>query len=235
MNISKLVSTIILAASFAMIFLFVIIFYLYGGERSVLKDALSMTASFFGGIATLIAAYIAYSLYVDWRTPHNLNIETEHKKEILKVIRKLSPLEFKYNQLISNHFIYKSDPNFTIPIRINNEELTNLNDLINELLGLLDELYIITKDENIELLKRHYYNYAQLYSLILVRANYLYNEKNGSGLVDFLGTELKFNYTDTDGQEWLSNTRYAHAFTGLFSTKLRKYIGERLKATPTSL
>lgn len=67
MSISKLASTVILATSLATILLFTFIFYLYGGERSVLEDALSMTASFFGGIATLVAAYIATRIFNDWR------------------------------------------------------------------------------------------------------------------------------------------------------------------------
>lgn len=68
-----------------MIFLFVIIFYLYGGERSVLKDALSMTASFFGGIATLVAAYIATQLFNDWRIQHNKQVLANEAKGIFQL------------------------------------------------------------------------------------------------------------------------------------------------------
>lgn len=67
MSISKLASTVILATSFATIFLFAFIFYLFGGKDGALKEVLSMTASFFGGIATLVAAYIATQLFNDWK------------------------------------------------------------------------------------------------------------------------------------------------------------------------
>lgn len=70
MNISKLASTVILATAFATLFVFAFLFYLYGD----LKDALSDTASFFGGIATLVAAYIATQLFNDWREQHNKQI-----------------------------------------------------------------------------------------------------------------------------------------------------------------
>ena len=63
MNISKMAPTVILATAFATIFLFAFLFYLYGD----LKDALSDTASFFGGIATLVAAYVATQLFNDWK------------------------------------------------------------------------------------------------------------------------------------------------------------------------
>jgi len=216
------------------LFAFTWIIFNFQNSSDALKDTWGIVSSLFGGISTLIAAYIAYTLYVDWRTPHDLNIETEYKKEILRVIRKLSPLEFTYDRLVSNHFLYKSNPEFTIPININNEELEKLGDYINELLGLLDELYIITRDNNIELLKKQYFHYAQLYSFILVRANYLYKNKEKADLLDFLGTELKFNYTNTEGRDCTSYTLYAHAFNGLRHTGIRKYISERLKATPPS-
>ena len=71
MNISKIASTVILATSFAVVFLFAFIFYLYSSISGIslnnLKDALSMTASFFGGIATLVAAYVAAKLFNDWK------------------------------------------------------------------------------------------------------------------------------------------------------------------------
>lgn len=216
------------------LFAFTWIIFNFQNSSDALKDTWGIVSSLFSGISTLIAAYIAYTLYVDWRTPHDLNIETEYKKEILRVIRKLSPLEFTYDRLVSNHFLYKSNPEFTIPININNEELEKLGDYINELLGLLDELYIITRDKNIELLKKQYFHYAQLYSFILVRANYLYKNKEKDELISFLGTELKFNYTNIEGRDCTSYTLYAHAFNGLSHTRIREYIGERLKATPPS-
>lgn len=63
MDISKLASTVILATAFATILLFTFLFFLYGD----FANALSMTAGFFGGIATLVAAYVATRLFNDWK------------------------------------------------------------------------------------------------------------------------------------------------------------------------
>lgn len=82
MNISKLASTVILATAFATLFLFAFLFYLYGD----LKDALSDTASFFGGIATLVAAYIATQLFNDWKEQHNKNLEKDAVYKILSTL-----------------------------------------------------------------------------------------------------------------------------------------------------
>lgn len=71
MNISKLVSTVILATVIFSIYLFGLIFWLYSSSNDktlvLLKESLSTTSSFFGGTATLIAAYIATKLFNDWR------------------------------------------------------------------------------------------------------------------------------------------------------------------------
>ncbi len=83
MNISTMASTVILVTSFATIFLFAIIFYLYGGGYNSLKDALSMTASFFGGIATLVAAYIATQLFNDWKEQHDKQIDNKFIMDVI--------------------------------------------------------------------------------------------------------------------------------------------------------
>lgn len=88
MNISKMASTVILATAFTTIFLFAFLFYLYGD----LKDALSDAASFFGGIATLVAAYVATELFNDWRDQHNKNIESSL---ILKIVESFNNFDEK--------------------------------------------------------------------------------------------------------------------------------------------
>ena len=51
-----------------------------------LKDSLSITASFFGGFATLTAAYIASRLFNDWRDEQSyINKKNEVDKAILTI------------------------------------------------------------------------------------------------------------------------------------------------------
>ncbi|MFH4064643.1 hypothetical protein WAI74_11125 [Acinetobacter baumannii] len=231
MKINNLIGNIIAIYFVSLIFVFALtwIIFDFNGSSSALKDTWSIVGSIFGGVTTLAAAYVAYSLYDDWIKPHNLSIETEHKKEILKVIRKIIPIENKYYSLISNHFIYSDNPEWTMPIELNQNELTEFNNNINELLGLLDELYFITNDKNIDNLKLHYLNYAQLYNFILSRSEFLYKNGDKTELVEFLRTRLKFDYKDVNSEERTNSTLYAYAFKGLERVELRKYISENLK------
>lgn len=60
------------------------IFYLFGGKDGALKEVLSMTASFFGGIATLVAAYIATQLFNDWKDQEKYRITSSLALDCLK-------------------------------------------------------------------------------------------------------------------------------------------------------
>lgn len=46
-------------------------------SKQPLKDALSIAASFFGGFATLTAAYIASKMFNDWKDEHNKSVDKE--------------------------------------------------------------------------------------------------------------------------------------------------------------
>ncbi|MEN8390200.1 hypothetical protein ABFP25_03400 [Acinetobacter indicus] len=154
MSISKLASTVILATSFATIFLFAFIFYLYGGERSVLEDALSMTASFFGGIATLVAAYIATQLFNDWRVEKNYDLENQYLSNIVIGLRDIHAelLEMQYcskriketNDKLISYSYYINRPRLDIQSAVNklkaDVEIYSMLMGDNELFILLDNL-----------------------------------------------------------------------------------------------
>jgi len=82
---------VILIASFATIYLFGLIFYIYVNADSktlaTLKDSLSTTSGFFSGIATLVAAYIASKLFNDWKEEKNFDAKKEYAQSILIGIR----------------------------------------------------------------------------------------------------------------------------------------------------
>jgi hypothetical protein len=231
LKINNLIGNIIAISFVSLLFVFALtwIIFDFNGSSSALKDSWSIVGSIFGGVTTLAAAYIAYSLYDDWIKPHNLSIETEHKKEILKIIRKIIPIEYKYDRLISYHYMYHDQPNRTIPIEIDQQEVNEFLSNINELLGLLNELYFITKDININNITSNFFNYAQLYHFILNKSESLYQSQNKTDLINFLGTRLEFDYIDIEGKKWTTHTQYAYAFTGLVKVELRKYISENLK------
>lgn len=87
MKFCHLISTIFLATTFACIFLFAGIFGFYSSADSktliLLKDSLSTASGFFGGITTLIAAYIASKLFNDWRDEKNYELENTLLTNIL--------------------------------------------------------------------------------------------------------------------------------------------------------
>lgn len=108
MKFSRLISTIFLATIFACILLFACIFWFYSNADSktlgLLKDSLSTASSFFGGITTLTAAYIASRLFNDWKIQHNKNLEKE------AIFKTLSIIE-------SNHFPLKKLVNEMLEVR----------------------------------------------------------------------------------------------------------------------
>lgn len=61
-------------------------------SKQPLRDSLSITASFFGGFATLTAAYIASKLFNDWRDQFKLELKSKYCKEILDSIFRLDQL-----------------------------------------------------------------------------------------------------------------------------------------------
>ena len=92
MNFTRLISTFFLATTFACIVLFACIFWFYSNADSktliLLKDSLSTASGFFGGITTLIAAYIASRLFNDWKEQHNKQVLATEAKETFKLIHK---------------------------------------------------------------------------------------------------------------------------------------------------
>ena len=86
MHIKDLIQTVFLICSVVSIILFGFIYYLMVGESNAsiaqIKDSLTLTASFFGGIATLATAYVAASLFNDWRHQASFELKKEHVNEI---------------------------------------------------------------------------------------------------------------------------------------------------------
>jgi uncharacterized membrane protein YwzB len=135
-NISKFASTVILATAFATIFLFAFLFYLYGD----LKDALSDTASFFGGIATLVAAYIATQLFNDWRISHNKNMDAQL---CMKVINSIYDCDLTLLRINSFFVDYLNSPNkvfYEQEFDINLGKLRDVIDIMASSLSILEKV-----------------------------------------------------------------------------------------------
>lgn len=73
MRIKNSISNVLSISFVALLFLFAFtwIIFDFNGSSSSLKDTWSIVSSFFGGLTTLVAAYIASLLYNDWRDQEN--------------------------------------------------------------------------------------------------------------------------------------------------------------------
>lgn len=147
-----------------LILLFSIFLWLYNDENPI-KNGFTLMGSYFSGITTLTAAYIASLLFNDWRNPHKANFYTNEcksiincYKELLSIKRNLSILEKQTMEIIySDNGLAKINPSFlssekklklqTLNIKIKNE--TEL--LFEELTKISSETIMIsalTEDSN---------------------------------------------------------------------------------------
>ena len=97
-KIKPLVFSVFGAIIISILFLMICfwIFYTYAASPVAAKDALSTTAGFFGGVATLWAACIAAYLFNDWQSQHNKQIEA---KFITTIIDNFDCFNITLNQL----------------------------------------------------------------------------------------------------------------------------------------
>ena len=164
MKFIKLISTVILVSSMATILLFAIIFWLYSNADTktlaLLKESLSTTSSFFGGITTLVAAYIASSLYTDWKAQtkyteqlkniSKIAVKFEKIPSIIKSIRSDKSnavvLSDRYNYVTGKKRTIDQSLEFKIP---SFDEITNILDELEEVLILVKVYSFATDNEEI--------------------------------------------------------------------------------------
>lgn len=147
MNISKLASTVIMATSIATLFLFTMIFYVYGADQNALEKAFSITSGFFGGIATLVAAYIATQLFNDWKDQHNKNIDSQFCMKIYDFIDNANLDLIQISGFLKDYF---KTPNtekikHNDALKLNARKLLNLKD--SSLISLSNIGYFINEKE----------------------------------------------------------------------------------------
>ena len=101
MKIQRYLPTITLITVFSMIYLFGFIYYLNlsAGVYSnvAIKDGLSAVGSFFGGIATLITAYVASILFNDWK------VQQKHQNALglaKLALESYAKMEFKIDEFL---------------------------------------------------------------------------------------------------------------------------------------
>jgi hypothetical protein len=185
--------------------------------------------------ATMFAGLAVFLVFNDWKEQHNTSIETEYKKEILKIARKIRPIENKYQRMFTDYHLYKGNPEFSLPIKIDMDDASALVDNANELLGLLNELYLASNDIKYKDFREKYFKHANLYPKILANINYimmnddpLYTNKN-EDILKILGTNFHYEHKSDSGiisDHW---SKYATCFNAIDNLEIIIYIVNQLK------
>ncbi|WP_407581130.1 hypothetical protein [Acinetobacter pittii] len=92
MRTKDFVQTIFLLCSIITIFIFGVIYYLMlnaNNSAGIIKESLTLTANFFGGIATLAAAYVATILFNDWKEPYHQEKLDKCMEDIIEITYKV--------------------------------------------------------------------------------------------------------------------------------------------------
>lgn len=222
MKITKLASTVILIASFATIYLFGLIFYIYKNADSqtlsTLKDSLSTTSGFFGGIATLVAAYIASKLFNRWEDQHNKQVNSDFIMKLYDCLFEMRQLSTSSVGFIRNYLTKENKSNYVQQLRENNQRLCYLIDY--SALKLSDVAYVITEDDyenifskQITIITNKLYDLNELYKIFL--------ETDNPDTIHPIYKQLEdINQIDTSLEETLIdlNARYR-----AFLVELKKY------------
>lgn len=93
MNLKDIFHRIVAITFLVLLFIiaFTWIIFDFQSSSSSLKDSLGITSSLFGGITTIVAAYVAIVIYDGWKIEYNKNIEKEF---IVKTLTSLENCHF---------------------------------------------------------------------------------------------------------------------------------------------
>lgn len=222
MTLKDSVQTAILVVGFFSLLVFGASYYFVlidpDSSNYPLKEALSITASFFGGFATLTAAYIASKLFNDWKHEYNKNTENEYLKSALNYIREIQVIEkqcriaLELSDFSLKYGILKSLDNITL-------DKNN-----NKLVLLLNEYCKLIKDDDFKEILESYNKFGLEYTFILstiktTLQNVQLNQIHIKFLENFLNTTVQIN-----GKDY----KYKNIFHGLDITDIQNEIINRV-------
>lgn len=202
-------------------------------EHNDIKDYATVYISLLSFLGTIYAASLVIYAYDGWKEQHNTQLETDYKKDILRVTRKIAPLENKYSTILSSYQLYQGDETKTLPISIKIEEVYKLVELSNELICMLQELYLISSDIRFKRLKDHYFQYAQDYPTLLSFLHHWIKQEDAAErkrvILETLEQKIEITYIDINNDDSVDKSINAHLIKGLQQTQIIKFISESLK------
>ncbi|MDI1225220.1 hypothetical protein [Acinetobacter sp.] len=199
-------------------FFFIYILYLHNEVHEALKEAWTVSLSLLSVLATLGAAYIASSLFNDWKTEFNKNTENEYLKSALNLIREIHIIEkqcriaLELSDFSLKYGILKSLDNITL-------DKNN-----NKLVLLLNEYCKLCKDDDFKEIIESYNKFGLEYTFILstiktILQNVQLNQTHINFLENFLETTVQIND---------KNYKYKNIFYGLDITNIQNEIISRV-------
>lgn len=224
MTLKDSVQTAILVVGFFSLLVFGASYYFVlidpDSSNYPLKEALSITASFFGGFATLTAAYIASKLFNDWKHEYNKNTENEYLKSALNYIREIQVIEkqcriaLELSDFSLKYGILKSLDNITL-------DKNN-----NKLVLLLNEYCQLFKDDEFKKTIEYYDKFGLQYTVILSTIKHM------PPYIELSPVHILFlkNLLDTTVQINGKNYKYKNIFNGIDITNIQKEIFNRIFA-----
>lgn len=174
-SLANAVETSILFVGFFTLFVFGASYYFVLSDTNPttqpLKDSLSITASFFGGFATLVAAYIASLLFNDWRDQFRLELKSKYCKDILDSIFMLN--QFTNSSYLFSQFIKtKTDFHQSLADKMSSDS-QSMNVPLKNIQNLMSKIGngIFTQDE-VEKFNNYFgkiYHYQNLITIVTVK------------------------------------------------------------------
>lgn len=149
-EIERIVANTIAITCIALLFLFAFtwIVFDFQGSSNSLRDTWGIVSSLFGGIATLVAAYIASLLFNDWRETQTAQNRAEHAKAVKKSLITLkSNMEFYRSQVLD--YSNKTKPEERRMCKELKEDFLNKYHLLFMDLKINLEMYENTYNDNI--------------------------------------------------------------------------------------
>ena len=116
---SNTLSACILLLLFFLAFTWII--FDFNGSSESLKDSLTIVSSIFGGVATLVAAYIASRLFNDWKFQHNKEVNNIFGLRVLEQFETFCEEISAYRTALTN--FTSKEFNFALGMELGLEEI----------------------------------------------------------------------------------------------------------------
>lgn len=173
----------VILALTVIVFVAVLILYGCSGISEPLKETMTITIGFFGGFATLGAAYIAANLFNDWRVEKNYDLENQYLSNIVIGLRDIHA-ELLEMQYCSKRIKEANDKLISYSYYINRPRL-DIQSAINKLKADVEIYSMLMDDNKLFILLDNLLKYCKIF-------DHKYNQLIHKYYSDYLGELYKY-------------------------------------------